>query len=84
MSRTLYALRSAGRRDLLGLLADGKVTLPELHEAYEKRGDEWRILERECVYEGSTTQKIEEMAIDAARFKQGGFDRPSSARPVGP
>ncbi len=40
MNRTLYALRSAGRRDLLGLLAEGKVTLPELHEAYEKRGDE--------------------------------------------
>ena len=40
MQRTLYALRSAGRSDLLGLLAEGKVTLPELHEAYEKRGDE--------------------------------------------
>ena len=40
MSRTLYALRSAGRRDLLGLLAEGKVTLPDLHDAYEKRGDE--------------------------------------------
>ncbi len=40
MQRTLYALRSAGRSDLLGLLAEGKIRLPELHDAYEKRGDE--------------------------------------------
>lgn len=40
MQRTLYALRSAGRSDLLGLLAEGKIKLPELHDAYEKRGDE--------------------------------------------
>ncbi|MSR07275.1 MAG: site-specific integrase [Gemmatimonadetes bacterium] len=40
IERTLYALRSAGRRDLLGLLAAGKVTLPELHDAHERRGDE--------------------------------------------
>lgn len=36
MERTLHALRSAGRRDLLGLLADGRVMLPALHGAYER------------------------------------------------
>ncbi|HXQ28916.1 MAG TPA: site-specific integrase [Gemmatimonadales bacterium] len=40
MERTVYALRNAGRRDLLQLLADGRVNLEELHSAYEKRGDE--------------------------------------------
>jgi integrase len=34
MERTLHALRSAGRRDLLGLLAAGKIGLPELHDAW--------------------------------------------------
>jgi integrase len=34
MERTLHALRSAGRRDLLGLLAEGKIQLPELHDAW--------------------------------------------------
>ncbi|HXT91579.1 MAG TPA: site-specific integrase [Trebonia sp.] len=40
MERTVYALRNAGRRDLLQLLADGRVELQQLHEAFEKRGDE--------------------------------------------
>ena len=39
MERTVYALRNAGRRDLLQLLADDRVSLEELHSAYEKRGD---------------------------------------------
>jgi integrase len=34
MERALYALRDAGRSDLLGLLAERKVRLPELHDAY--------------------------------------------------
>lgn len=40
MERTLHALRSAGRRDLLELLAAHRITLPELHDAYLARGDE--------------------------------------------
>jgi len=34
MERTLYALKAAGRRDLLGLLADGRLSLCELHDDY--------------------------------------------------
>ena len=36
MSRTLLALRDAGRRDLLGLLATHRLTLPEVHDAYAR------------------------------------------------
>ncbi|HEX4632732.1 MAG TPA: site-specific integrase [Gemmatimonadales bacterium] len=40
MERTVYALKNAGRKDLLQLLADGRVELDQLHDAYGKRGDE--------------------------------------------
>ena len=51
---------------------------------YEKRGDEWRIIRRVCVHEGTTTNDVLRMAIDHAKFRQGSFDRPSSGRPIGP
>ncbi|MEZ5596550.1 MAG: nuclear transport factor 2 family protein [Pseudomonadales bacterium] len=53
-------------------------------DVYEKRGEEWRIIERVCVNEGTATAPIDAMAIDAARFRQGSFDRPSASRPPGP
>ena len=53
-------------------------------DRYEKRGEEWRIIERVCVHEGTTTQPVAEMNIDAPSFRQGSFDRPSSGRPIGP
>jgi hypothetical protein len=53
-------------------------------DCYEKRGDEWRIIERVCVHEGTHTQPVTAMQIDAQRFRQGSFDRPSAGRPVGP
>jgi hypothetical protein len=34
MERTLYALKSAGRRDILGLLATGRLALPDVHDEY--------------------------------------------------
>jgi integrase len=40
MERTIYALRNAGRRDLLGLLAERRLSLDEVHDAYERRGPE--------------------------------------------
>jgi integrase len=40
MERTVYALHNAGRRDLLILLVEQRLSLDELHEAHEKRGDE--------------------------------------------
>jgi integrase len=36
MERTLHALRSAGRRDILEMLADGRQRLADLHDAYTK------------------------------------------------
>jgi len=53
-------------------------------DVYEKRRDEWRILERVCVHEGTTTGPVDKMGIDAQSFRQGSFDRPSAGRPVGP
>ncbi len=53
-------------------------------DRYEKRGDEWRIIERVCVHEGTHSEAIAPMEIAAGSFRQGTFDRPSSARPVGP
>ena len=53
-------------------------------DRYEKRDDQWRIRERVCVHEGTTSTPVAPMAIDAASFRQGNFDRPSSGRLVGP
>jgi integrase len=39
MERTLYALRRAGRRDLLELLAIRRLRLPELHDAHQRNPD---------------------------------------------
>lgn len=36
MERTLHALRSAGRRDILEMLADGRQRLADVHDAYTK------------------------------------------------
>ena len=40
MERTLYALRDAGRGDLLGLLAARRLTLAEVHDAYTRNPGE--------------------------------------------
>ena len=53
-------------------------------DRYEKRGDEWRIIHRVCVHNGTQTQHVEPMAIATARFRDGSFDRPSGGRPIGP
>jgi len=49
MERTLFALRSAGRRDLLGLLAEGRLKLPNVHDDYTRDPDslEHRIVQLE-------------------------------------
>jgi len=45
-------------------------------DRYERRDGEWRILHRVCVHEWTQRQEIgEPMPIDAARFRQGSFDR---------
>ncbi len=54
-------------------------------DRYERRGDEWRIIHRVCVHEGSSTRPIgAAMPIDAAAFRQGSFDRQSAGRAIGP
>jgi integrase len=40
IERTVYALRNAGRKDLLTLLVEHRISLEELHQAYEHRGTE--------------------------------------------
>ena len=54
-------------------------------DRYEKRGDEWRIIERVCVHEGDRTEPAgTPMAMQADLFRQGDWDRPAAGRPVGP
>jgi hypothetical protein len=53
-------------------------------DAYERRGHEWRIIHRVCVHEGTTHLDAPVMPIAATKFRQGEFDRPSVARPIGP
>jgi len=54
-------------------------------DAYEKRGGEWRILERVCVHEGSYSRVLANgLPMDASKFRQGGFDRPGRGRRLGP
>ena len=54
-------------------------------DRYEKRGDEWRIIERVCVHEGDRTEPAATpMRIDAAKFRQGDWDRPAYGRAPGP
>ena len=53
-------------------------------DRYQQREDEWRILERVCVHESTTSTALANMDIDTQAFRQGHFDRPSTGRPIGP
>ena len=53
-------------------------------DVYEKRDDEWRILERVCVHEHTSSREVDPMEIDFDAFRQGGFDRPAAGRLLGP
>ncbi len=53
-------------------------------DEYEKRGDEWRIIRRVGVHDGSTVTESPTWDMDTSVFRQGSFDRPSSKRPIGP
>lgn len=53
-------------------------------DEYEKRDEEWRIINRVCVHEGTHSREILPMDIDAATFRQGDFDRPTAGRKLGP
>lgn len=50
-------------------------------DRYERRGDEWRIIHRVCVHEGTERREVDTtMPIDAARFRQGSADRGEAFR----
>jgi len=52
---------------------------------YERRGNEWRIIERVCVHEGDRTFPAgTPMPMATDKFRQGSWDRPAGGRPVGP
>ena len=54
-------------------------------DRYERRGDEWRIIERVCVHEGDRTLPPgTPMGIAADLFRQGDSDRDTPGRPLGP
>jgi hypothetical protein len=53
-------------------------------DRYEKRGDEWRIIERVCVRTGDQMMPAPPVDADTSSFRDGNFDRPSRGRPVGP
>mgnify|MGYP003337039492 CR=1 FL=1 len=44
-------------------------------DEYEKRGEEWRISKRVCVHEGTRSEPVTPMAIEASQFTQGDADR---------
>ncbi|MEM7094560.1 MAG: nuclear transport factor 2 family protein [Actinomycetota bacterium] len=53
-------------------------------DRYERRGDEWRIIERVCVHEGDRTLPPgDAMPIIADTFRQGDADRSTPGRPLG-
>ncbi len=52
-------------------------------DAYERRQGEWRILSRVCVHEFTRADEVTRpMAIDTAKFRQGGADR-GTGTPLG-
>ena len=53
-------------------------------DRYEKRGEEWRIIERCCVHEGTHSTLLTPMEIAATDFRQGSFDRPGAGHVIGP
>ena len=53
-------------------------------DRYEKRDDEWKILERVCVHHGSQVIDAVPMPMQTSRYRGGAFDRPANGRPIGP
>jgi hypothetical protein len=44
-------------------------------DQYEKRESEWRMIHRVCVHEGTKTESIVPMELNAESFRQGTSDR---------
>ena len=52
-------------------------------DRYEKRGGQWRIIERVCVHEGTHSETVSPMSINTRTFRDGSFDR-DNPKPLGP
>ena len=69
------------------LETDGRHARGEIYNVsylYQKRVGEWRILERVCVHEHTSSRAVDPMLIDVDKFRQGDFDRPADGRLIGP
>lgn len=53
-------------------------------DRYEKREDEWRIIHRVCVHNGTHTAPAAAMDMDTSNYRDGSFDRPANGRKIGP
>mgnify|MGYP007000083969 CR=1 len=50
---------------------------------YEKRGDEWRIIERVCVHEGTHSAPVNAMEFDTSNFRQEALTAPQPGDQLG-
>ena len=53
-------------------------------DKYEKRGEDWKIIERVCVHNGSQVIDAVPMRMQTSAYRRGSFDRPADGRPIGP
>ena len=53
-------------------------------DRYEKRENEWKIIERVCVHNGTQVMDSEPMRMQTSTYRRGSFDRPADGRPIGP
>ena len=53
-------------------------------DRYERRGDEWRIIERVCVHEATNVLPRTAMTLPADAFRQGHQDRGTGSARLGP
>ena len=53
-------------------------------DKYEKRGDDWKIIERVCVHNGTHVIDEVPMRMQTSAYRRGSFDRPADGRPIGP
>ena len=79
-SGELYNITNLGRADS----GDIDTWYGRYLDRYEKRGNEWRIMHRVCVHNGTQTVTGTPMAMDASKYRDGSFDRPADGRRLGP
>ena len=53
-------------------------------DKYEKRGEDWKIIERVCVHNGTQVMDSSPMPMQTSAYRRGSFDRPANGRLLGP